>query len=233
MDPISDNEFFEKCTKPAEWKKLVFGLTFFHAVIQERRQFGPLGWNIQYGFNESDLKISVKQVQMFLDEYPDKVPFDALKYLTGECNYGGRVTDDKDRRLLTTLLDDYFSPKIFEDDYKLSPSGIFYAPKFGVYEKYLEYIASLPLNPQPEVFGLHENADITKERNETQALFNAVLSTQSNSSSSKGQSVEDTVVGVAQRILDDFPKPFDVREAELKYPVQYNQSMNTVLTQEL
>jgi dynein heavy chain len=52
-------EDYEGMEKALSWKKLLTGLVFFHANIQERRKFGPLGWNIRYAFDESDLETSI------------------------------------------------------------------------------------------------------------------------------------------------------------------------------
>ena len=77
---------------------------------------------------------------MFINEY-SQVPFDAITYLTGECNYGGRVTDDWDRRCLLTLLSDFYKEDVIYDSrYKFSPSGIYYAPPKGSYDEYVEFI---------------------------------------------------------------------------------------------
>lgn len=90
-----------------------------------------------------------------MDEHPDKTPLEALRYLTGECNYGGRVTEALDRRTLMVLLDDYFNEQILEDGYKFSPSGVYFAPTHGEYESYIEYAKGLPQFPEPEIFGFH------------------------------------------------------------------------------
>lgn len=89
--------------KQLAWRNLLFGLCFFHAVIQERRKFGPLGWNIVYEFSDSDLIASITMLKNFLLEQ-DEIPWDALKFMTGSINYGGNVTDDFDRILLLGIL---------------------------------------------------------------------------------------------------------------------------------
>ncbi|XP_075210784.1 dynein heavy chain 3, axonemal [Lycorma delicatula] len=232
-DPISDPVFFKNCKMTFEWRSLLFSLCFFHAVVQERRNFGPLGWNIPYEFNESDLRISVMQLQMFLNDY-DEVPFEALLYLTGECNYGGRVTDDKDRRLLNSLISIFYNPEVLiVEQYQFSPSGIYHIPGSTDYTNCLEYIKSLPLYSSPEVFGLHENADITKDNKETQQLLSSVLITQTNIGQTGGGGDSDTMlIELARDISVKLPQLFDVEYVSEKYPVLYNQSMNTVLRQE-
>ena len=97
---------------------------------------------------------------MLLDEY-EFIPFKVLNYLGAEINYGGRVTDDKDVRLIKTILKIYINEDALKVDYAFSKSGIYKQPPIGEQQDYLNYIETLPLNPAPEVFGLHDNADIT------------------------------------------------------------------------
>nr|CAI5856319.1 unnamed protein product [Callosobruchus analis] len=171
---------------------------------------------------------------MFLTEYVD-IPYDALTYLTGECNYGGRVTDDKDRRLLNSLLSIFYTPDaVTKPRYTFSSSGIYYVPDDNSHEGAVNYIKSLPLNPMPEVYGLHENADITKDNQETAVLLQGVLLTQIQiTAGGGGEDTQDMIIDLANDILSKVPDVFNVEEVSKKYPVMYSNSMNTVLRQEL
>lgn len=52
--------------------------------------------------------MSENLLQIYLDEYTETTPWDALKYLIAGVSYGGHVTDDWDRRLLITYINQYF-----------------------------------------------------------------------------------------------------------------------------
>ena len=77
---------------------------------------------------------------MFINEY-ESIPFDALTYMTGQCNYGGRVTDDWDRRCLMNILSNFYTTEVVTDArYAFSSSGTYYAPPKAEYEDYVEFI---------------------------------------------------------------------------------------------
>jgi dynein heavy chain, axonemal len=156
LDPAD----FEDCSKPEIYKKLLFGFAFFHAIVQDRRKFGPIGWNIPYAFTNEDLTVSRRQLKIFIEEY-DEVPYKVLNYIGAEINYGGRVTDSIDVRLIKVILETYITPGALEDNFSFSTSGMYRSIPAGDIEDYKEYIQQLPLNPDPEAFGLHDNAEIT------------------------------------------------------------------------
>ncbi|XP_076985176.1 dynein axonemal heavy chain 1 isoform X7 [Tamandua tetradactyla] len=229
---LSD-DFLNSCLKVAEFKSLLLSLCLFHGNALERRKFGPLGFNIPYEFTDGDLRICISQLKMFLDEYAD-IPYKVLKYTAGEINYGGRVTDDWDRRCVMNILEDFYSPAVLSPEHSYSASGVYHQiqPTYDL-NGYISYIKGLPLNDMPEIFGLHDNANITFAQNETFALLGAIIQLQPKSSSVGGQSREEIVEDMAQDILLKVPEPTNLQRVMVKYPVLYEESMNTVLVQEV
>eukprot|EP00930_Biecheleria_cincta_P042962 TRINITY_DN29559_c0_g2_i1.p1 TRINITY_DN29559_c0_g2~~TRINITY_DN29559_c0_g2_i1.p1 ORF type:complete len:4097 (+),score=999.81 TRINITY_DN29559_c0_g2_i1:1152-12293(+) len=184
-------------SKDKEWRRLQFGLKCFHAVVQERRKFGPLGWNIRYEFNDSDLECSTEVAHNML-EIDGPIPWDTLLFVIGHINYGGRVTDDNDRKCLIAVLEKYVTPNILDPDYKFSKSGLYACPKesesIGV-EGWRKHVAQFPLQEQPELFGMHDNANITFMSMEAEKILNLVLSIQPREAGGTGgKSSEDIVL---------------------------------------
>ncbi|XP_065194434.1 dynein axonemal heavy chain 1-like [Sycon ciliatum] len=226
-------EFLETCSKAEQFKGLLLSLCLFHGITLERRKFGALGFNIPYEFTEGDLAICISQLKMFLNEYSD-IPYKVLTYTAGHINYGGRVTDDWDRRCLMNILHDFYDPTVLKDDHAFSPSGIYHQfPGNTEHQVYVEYIKNLPINDTPEIFGLHENANITFAQNETFSLLDGLLTMQPKTGSGKGRSREEVVSETANSILERVSDPLNLSAVMKRYPVLYEESMNTVLIQEV
>ncbi|KAA0725373.1 Dynein heavy chain 9, axonemal [Triplophysa tibetana] len=165
----------EMCARENEFKSILFALCYFHAVVAERRKFGPQGWNRSYPFNTGDLTISVNVLYNYL-EANNKVPYDDLRYLFGEIMYGGHITDDWDRRLCRTYLEEFIKSEMMEGELCLAPG--FPLPGNMDYNGYHQYIDDAIPAESPYLYGLHPNAEIGFLTQTSEKLFRTVLEMQ-------------------------------------------------------
>lgn len=226
------DDMLGECAHPA-FKPQVYVLAFFHAVVQERRKYGKLGWNVAYDFNETDFRISMALIGTYLSKAAaagdELIPWGTLRYLIGEAMYGGRVSDGYDRRILTTYLDEYLGDFLFDTfqpfRFYAGKDALYKIPAPGGRDAYCAEIDGLPLVQTPEVFGLHPNADISYYTAATRSLWRNLVDLQPRIGAAQGgASREDVIAGVARDIQSKIPDPFDIaiikKEIGVPSPVQ-------------
>ena len=155
----------------------IFDHTFFPSLTRHTTiilPFIPPILNLIFHQKMTDLLLTFK---LFI-ESSESVPFNALNNLTAECNYGGRITDNLDRRLITSMLEQFYSPSILAaEDFRFCQDPDHFIPGYSRYEDYIDYITNLPHAAHPESFGLHANALILKDHQDSQHLIDSILTT--------------------------------------------------------
>ncbi|ALC49870.1 Dhc16F [Drosophila busckii] len=189
-------EFFEQHVQNGNWRAIVFGLCMFHAVLLERRKFGPLGWNITYEFSESDRECGLKTLDFFINrEIMEDIPWEAILYINGDITWGGRVTDYWDLRCLRTILTIFSSSRIVQPGYKYCRGESYYRdPGHKTLKEYATYVQGFPVLEDPEIFGMNQNANIVFQSKETEFFINTLLLGQPRSSADEGQAQENEII---------------------------------------
>ncbi|ORC87581.1 dynein heavy chain [Trypanosoma theileri] len=225
---------------PTPWRRLLCSLTYFHAVIQERRKFGPLGWNIPYEWNQSDFSASLNSLAAYIPEDSDTpMPWNALRYMVGVINYGGRVTDFLDTRALINILQAFFNEDVIKPaQFNLTEDGVYCIPEdVDSLDTVKEYLANLPPFESPELFGLHANADIAYNRTTARGQLATMLSVQPRSIGVAGKSSEEKVLDIVDEFERRLPHLIDKTQASPEtYQITEDGSMislGTVASQEI
>lgn len=108
-----------------QWRQLLFNLCFLHSIVQERRKFGPLGWCIPYEYNTGDLSACIQFLEKHL--YSGQISWPTLQYMVSEVQYGGKITDDFDRRMFMMYAQAWLNPDVCEAEFSYNPEAPIYS----------------------------------------------------------------------------------------------------------
>lgn len=232
---VISQDFLDKIEHPA-WRALTFTTCFMHSVVQERRKFGPLGWCVPYEFNNSDLEASLFYVEKHITNLMSgpstnmqalPINTNVIKYMTCEIQYGGRITDGLDRELFNAYGDDYIKEGIFGNEHTFieiisEGSGTATKERFkykipanpnNEIGKYREYIDLIPPVDNPEVFGLHPNADLTFRMKESTEMINTLSETRpKDSGGGSSVSMDELVQEKSREIRTKLPPDYNLVE---------------------
>jgi dynein heavy chain 1 len=157
---------------PAEKIRLYFLLAWFHAVVQERLRYVPLGWSKIYDFNDSDMEAAFNTIDRWLNSAakgkanidPAIIPWDAIKSLLKQAVYGGRIDSDFDQRVMDAFVDNMFTPKAYNIDFDLVPRldpgvALLAVPEGTKLEHFLMWVNGLPDREPPAWLSLPPTAE--------------------------------------------------------------------------
>lgn len=116
FNTMVNQDFLEKVEPYDKWRSLVFSLCFMHSCVQERRKFGPLGFCIPYEFNTADLEASMLFIEKHMSQCSTSnspYSWNAIQYMVGEVQYGGRITDNLDRELFMSYCQIWLTDAVF------------------------------------------------------------------------------------------------------------------------
>lgn len=168
--------------------------------------------------------------------------------MIAQCNYGGRITDENDRRLITVYAKEVFDESLTALE-KWRPIGTeeynYIYPADEANTKHPD-IASIftpdyflqeiqknfEKDDQPHAFGQHTNAEITSQIMDTNELLLSILSLMPQVASGGAGNVESQALGIIRPIMEGVPNSVDVQALKVKH-IKDDSPLTVVLIQEL
>ena len=156
---------------PAEKARLYFLLAWFHAVVQERLRYVPLGWSKTYDFNDSDMSSAFNTIDTWLHNAakgranidPLTIPWEALRTLIKQSVYGGRVDSEFDQKILDNFVETLFTPLAYNLDFDLvtrqDDRAILTVPEGTKVDHFMQWVQGLPDREPPSWLSLPPSAE--------------------------------------------------------------------------
>jgi dynein heavy chain len=219
------------------WKRLLFTMCFLHSIVQERRKFGSLGWSIPYEFNTGDITACLTFLEKHLFA-GNGISWSTVQYMVSAIQYGGKVTDDIDRRLFDVYAARWLCPAIESSSFSFNPSVLigqiegnfnYKIPSAHDHADYSRFCASFPEVDSPEISGLHPNADLTFRVKEATQMMRTLANNSSSSGNGgtsdgegngedggSGKTPNDLVHDMATNMLTAVPEDYNKDRTDAK-----------------
>ena len=195
----------------SKMRAILFGLCHFHAVMIERKKFGPMGFNMSYPFSLGDLRDSAVCLSNYMENSPPKIPWEDLRYIFGQIMYGGHIVNDFDRLICVTYLEHFMRDELLDEmemfPFNKDEDASFISPSPTTYDRYIEHIDEKLKGDTPVAFGLHPNAEIGFRTAQSEYLFRTLQDLQPREAAGEGEeakSPQQIAEQVMQDILDMF-----------------------------
>lgn len=151
--------------------QLLFVLSWFHALIQERRKYIPQGWSKYYEFSFGDLKAGELTLADIVQESKGGNPqWQKIYGILENAIYGGRIDNVFDLRVLRAYIDEYFNESTIRGQKSLS--NIIPVPQSANPRDFVGMIQKIPDQDVPALFGLPANIDRSVQRFNSQQVIN-------------------------------------------------------------
>ena len=170
---------------PVERSRLHFLLAWLHAVILERLRYTPTGWTKTYEFNEADQRCALDLIDELVDSFgdrnnlpPEKIPWDAIRTIICQTLYGGKIDNDFDAKILSSLAEQFFTSKCFDQQFPLfyssNPSDTLTIPEGTKSSHYVEWVNKLPSVESPAWAGLPVSVERVLREKQSEYLIGRI-----------------------------------------------------------
>jgi len=174
-------EFFEK-GKSVERSRILFLLAWFHAVIQERRNFIPQGWSEFYEFSPSDLRVAANVIDAFTAD-GKKMEWELFHGMLENALYGGRISNPNDLRVMKAYQRQFFNDHMVSTGQLTTAATL---PKSYKHKDFVKFLTTLPDSDNPDIFGLAANIERAQAKVNSDNLVRQLKSLEVSSSSDAG-----------------------------------------------
>ena len=233
LDDIDSSEWFNDL-KPALWPHLLSSLLLFHAVIKGRNKFNPVGWKETYDFDSGDFFSAKSILLLFVDQF-DEMQWTALKYITSQIVYGGRITDDMDQRCLSCIMDFFYCEAGHKSSYHPLKYHIEILKDVSEYADLQKNIHALSDIDDIEMYGMHTNAILSLEFKDSMQFLNSVSSLRLHQENKDIVSNIPNAYHEGLKIVESIISTFSSKETseDIKNPPRFSNPLDIVLQHEM